>query len=318
MASAFAAKKLRILQQLAQPAAEYSDASPKGSIDEGIRTLIDDINAIEGLVTTSSCAGRIAAFLEGRKRAAATDASEPREAPAETNMAGPGGKGGGQWLFVSHEPVPMPAADAEQAGQHFTSLFGLDAAKGVPPAQHAAAQRHVHLKFEAMILHLLTASLADAQKVLSAALQAGFRESGAVGLQANTDGSVTPMVAVRSIGLTFDSIIAREDDDGRIVPVVSEDYLRSLVELASERFAVNTERIERFRAHLVAQFRQPGKDTKPPKGKKGYPGWEDAAARRERKRAEGLENQRLKALNTTQSDSTASSNDGIDLESVFS
>lgn len=151
MASAFAAKKLRILQQLAQPAAEYSDASPKGSIDEGIRTLIDDINAIEGLVTTSSCAGRIAAFLEGRKRAAATDASEPREAPAETNMAGPGGKGGGQWLFVSHEPVPMPAADAEQAGQHFTSLFGLDAAKGVPPAQHAAAQRHVHLKFEAMV-----------------------------------------------------------------------------------------------------------------------------------------------------------------------
>lgn len=167
-------------------------------------------------------------------------------------------------------------------------------------------------------MHLLTASLADAQKVLSAALQAGFRESGAVGLQANTDGSVTPMVAVRSIGLTFDSIIAREDDDGRIVPVVSEDYLRSLVELASERFAVNTERIERFRAHLVAQFRQPGEDTKPPKGKKGYPGWEDAAARRERKRAEGLENQRLKALNTTQSDSTASSNDGIDLESVFS
>ncbi|KAH7064996.1 methyltransferase TYW3-domain-containing protein [Macrophomina phaseolina] len=317
MASAFAAKKHRILQQLAQPAAEYSDASPKGSIDEGIRTLIDDINAIEGLVTTSSCAGRIAAFLEGRKRAAATEPSEPREAPAETNMAGPGGKGGGQWLFVSHEPVPMPAADAEQAGQHFTSLFGLDAAEGLPRAKQAGGLRHVHLKFEAMILHLLTASLADAQRVLSAALQAGFRESGAVGLQANTDGSVTPMVAVRSIGLTFDSIIAYEHDDGRRASVVSEEYLRSLVELANERFAVNTERIERFRAHLVAQFRQPGEDTKPSMGKKGYPGWEDAAARRERKRAEGLENRRRKALNTTHRSSTAPTSEDIDLETIF-
>lgn len=148
MASAFAAKKHRILQQLAQPAAEYSDASPKGSIDEGIRTLIDEINAIEGLVTTSSCAGRISAFLEGRKRAAA---SEPREAPAETSIAGAGGKGGGQWLFVSHEPVPMPAADAARAGQHFTALFGLDAAGGLARAEHHAGQRHVHLKFEAMV-----------------------------------------------------------------------------------------------------------------------------------------------------------------------
>ncbi|KAB2570526.1 tRNA wybutosine-synthesizing protein [Lasiodiplodia theobromae] len=312
MASAFAAKKHRILQQLAQPAAEYSDASPKGSIDEGIRTLIDEINAIEGLVTTSSCAGRISAFLEGRKRAAA---SEPREAPAETSIAGAGGKGGGQWLFVSHEPVPMPAADAARAGQHFTALFGLDAAGGLARAEHHAGQRHVHLKFEAMILHLLTASLADAQRVLSAALQAGFRESGAVGLHPNTDGSITPMVAVRSIGLTFDSVIACEGTDGRMVPVVDEQYLQSLVELANDRFSVNTERIERFRAHLLAQFRKPGELATLPKGKKGHPGWEDAAARRERKRAEGLENQRQK--NSTQSDSTAPTHGDIALDSIF-
>ncbi|EOD50879.1 tRNA wybutosine-synthesizing protein [Neofusicoccum parvum] len=320
MASAFAAKKHRILQQLAQPAADYSDASPKGSVDEGIRTLIDELNAVEGLVTTSSCAGRLSAFLEGRKRAAATEAHEPREAPAEQNIAGPGGKGGGQWLFVSHEPLPMPAEPAEPAdpaGQHYTTLFGLAAAKGLPRAKHPAGQRHVHLKFEAMILHLLTASLADAQRVLSAALQAGFRESGAVGLQANTDGSITPMVAVRSIGLTFDSVIACEADDGRMVPVVDEEYLRSLVELANERFAVNTERIKRFRAQLVAQFRQPGEDTKLLKGKKGHPGWEDAAARRERKRAEGLENQRLKAQHHTPSDSTPSTPADIDLDNVF-
>ncbi|KAL0260329.1 hypothetical protein SLS55_004015 [Diplodia seriata] len=315
MASAFAAKKHRILQQLAQPAADYSDASPKGSIDEGIRTLINDINAIEGLVTTSSCAGRISAFLEGRKRAAAAEGSEPREAPAETSIAGAGGKGGGQWLFVSHEPVPMPAADAAGAGQHFTALFGLDAAAaatagGRARAEHHAGQRHVHLKFEAMILHLLTASLADAQKVLSAALQAGFRESGAVGLHPNTDGSITPMVAVRSIGLTFDSVIACEGGAGRMVPVVDEQYLQSLVELANERFSVNTERIARFRAHLLAQFQKTGE---PAKGKKGQASWEDAAARRERKRAEGLENQRQKA----QSDSPTPSHGDIALDGIF-
>ncbi|KAG5927298.1 hypothetical protein E4U53_002888, partial [Claviceps sorghi] len=54
----FAAKKTKILDQLAVPEAEYTDASPKGTIDAGIRELIDEINAAEGFVTTSSCAGR--------------------------------------------------------------------------------------------------------------------------------------------------------------------------------------------------------------------------------------------------------------------
>lgn len=143
MASAFQAKKHHILEQLAQPVGEYSDASPKGSVDEGIRTLIDEINAIEGLVTTSSCAGRVSAFLEGRKRMAASDGTE------QQNIAGPGGKGGGQWLFVSHEPVPMHADD--QADAHFTSLFALDAANGVTRDEIPKGQRLVHLKFEAMV-----------------------------------------------------------------------------------------------------------------------------------------------------------------------
>lgn len=125
------------------------------------------------------------------------------------------------------------------------------------------------------------------------------------------------MVAVRSIGLTFDSVIACEANDGRMVPVVDEKYLRSLVELANERFAVNTERIERFRAHLVAQFQQPGEGTKLSKGKKGQAGWEDATARRERKRAEGLQNQQLKVKHYAQSDTNASTHADIDLDNVF-
>jgi len=64
----FVAKKQKILEQLAVPAEQYDDLSPKGSIDEKIRDLIDEINALEGCVTTSSCAGRISVFLEGKRK----------------------------------------------------------------------------------------------------------------------------------------------------------------------------------------------------------------------------------------------------------
>jgi tRNA wybutosine-synthesizing protein 3 len=64
----FIRKKAKILSQLAVPAAEYDDLSPKGSIDDGIRDLIDEINACEAFVTTSSCAGRVSVFLEGQKK----------------------------------------------------------------------------------------------------------------------------------------------------------------------------------------------------------------------------------------------------------
>ena len=66
---AFLAKKKTILDQLSVPVSEYDDLSPKGSIDVGIRDLIDEINQIEGCVTTSSCSGRASVFLEGKKRA---------------------------------------------------------------------------------------------------------------------------------------------------------------------------------------------------------------------------------------------------------
>ncbi|KAK8216037.1 methyltransferase TYW3-domain-containing protein [Phyllosticta capitalensis] len=308
MSSVFLAKKQKIVDHLNQPVDEYSDLSPKGSIDQGIRILIDEINQLQGLVTTSSCAGRISAFLEGRKKSSPAQDSAPRDAPHEQqSIAGPGGKGGGQWLFVSHDAVELPSDVTEN---YFSTLFGLRGeAEAVQRAKHQAGRRYVHLKFEAMILHLLTASLDDAQKVLSAASQAGFRESGAVGLTANADGSVTPMVAVRSIGLAFDAVVGYEDEDGKMVAVVSEPYLRSLVELANERFAVNTERIARFRSHLLEQYRQNGKQSKNKKGAD----WEDAAARRERKRAEGLKLQQAKAKEQR----TSESNDDVALDAVF-
>jgi tRNA wybutosine-synthesizing protein 3 len=92
--------------------------------------------------------------------------------------------------------------------------------------------------------------LLDASRVLNAASQAGFRESGAVGVAPSKDGSTSPMVGVRSAGLSFDSIVGFENDDGSIVSLVDEGYLSVLLALSNVRFKTNSERIGRFQTHL--------------------------------------------------------------------
>lgn len=145
------------------------------------------------------------------------------------------------------------------------------------------------------ILHILSASLEHAQQVLSAALAAGFRESGAVSLAASKSNESNPMVAVRSAGYSFDAIIGYQDQDCHNVPLVDERYLEVLSNIANDRFRINTERIARFRTALLETYQ-------PVKGTNGSfkPDWEDAEVRRRRKREEGLARQR--ALNPQQPD----------------
>jgi len=262
----FAVKKAKILSQLAVPDATYTDLSPKGSVDEGIRHLIAEINAVEGLVTTSSCAGRVSVFVEGRKTAGSDEGGDAQ-------LAGVGGKGGGgNWLFVSHDPVE----------ENDAWIQGLDFADEANASAGSAGRRLIHFKFEPMILHILTASPSHAQLVLGCALQAGFRESGAVNLIASRDEPVMPMVAVRSMGLTLESLIGQQVGEDQ-QQLVSVQHLRTLMSVANERFVENTKRIARFQ-HALSATKQP------PPLKKNAEGqaWEDAAARRERKRAEGL------------------------------
>ena len=134
----FLRKKTSILGQLSVPAAEYKDASPKGSVDAGIRLLIDEINAHPGLVTTSSCAGRVSVYLEGEKQKGKS-----------------GGKGGGgRWLFVSHDTVPVPVPVPDSEGQ----LFGL---RPLEPAglSNMHRSRLAHFKFEPMVSSFLSLSV---------------------------------------------------------------------------------------------------------------------------------------------------------------
>ncbi|KAJ4416912.1 hypothetical protein N0V82_006462 [Gnomoniopsis sp. IMI 355080] len=84
----FTQRKRRILSALSVPDEEYTDLSPKGTVDAGVRDLIDELNKVEGFVTTSSCAGRVSVFLEGRKA---------REGGGDVGSGGvPGPDGGGE------------------------------------------------------------------------------------------------------------------------------------------------------------------------------------------------------------------------------
>ena len=120
----FTAKKEAILASLAVSEPLYTDISPKGSVDQAIRPLIERVNALEGVVTTSSCAGRVSVFLEGIKHANQEenrDDAESSHGGSGGQAAVPGGKGmGGRWLFVSHSPVHFPTG-----GDSIASRLGM-------------------------------------------------------------------------------------------------------------------------------------------------------------------------------------------------
>jgi tRNA wybutosine-synthesizing protein 3 len=167
---AFTRKKAEILSKLNLPDSDYTDASPKGSVDEGIKDLLTEINKQAGLVTTSSCAGRISIFLEGRrsnKRASPEPqgvrsdeddgvdmAIKIEEITRAATVAGAGGKGGGgRWLFVSHDPVELPHAEEETlADQRVRETLGLkDAVPAFRDPNAERETRYIHFKFEPMV-----------------------------------------------------------------------------------------------------------------------------------------------------------------------
>lgn len=155
---AFETRKRQILADLSIPDAEYTDLSPKGSVDEGIRDLIRDVNAQPGLVTTSSCAGRISVFLEGRKKQSQKppQQEQQQQQQQQRQFAPSGGKGAGRWLYVSHEPLKVEMKN----GQSLHGLFGLVPGDGRPPrrlqGEQGQAPRLVRFHFEPMVCTFLS------------------------------------------------------------------------------------------------------------------------------------------------------------------
>lgn len=86
------------------------------------------------------------------------------------------------------------------------------------------------------------------------------------------------------MGLGFESLLGYADLDGqRRHLIVPPDYLDRLMRIGHERFAENTKRIQRFED----AFRDATQEPVPRRNPEGG-AWEDATARRERMRAEGL------------------------------
>jgi tRNA wybutosine-synthesizing protein 3 len=132
------------------------------------------------------------------------------------------------------------------------------------------------------ILHVQTSDLQTAHVILTAALSAGFRESGIMNPGLGT--SSFPMVAVRCNGLAIDSIIGVMDwADGRVRYIVDGAYLRTLVKVCNLRFEDNKRRANVFSENI--------KDVlfKDMKGKNEVS--EDKEARKARKREQGLQKQ---------------------------
>ncbi|KAK3489208.1 methyltransferase TYW3-domain-containing protein [Neurospora hispaniola] len=366
----FLTRKSKILSQLSVPDVEYTDASPKGSVDVAIRELIDEINhGYEGLVTTSSCAGRVSVYLEGVKRKKNNKASgaggveegegegegvgeggedgvRASTATAAVTASSSGGKGGGEWLFVSHDPLETVDAKTgrEYDGDHWMEVFGLTGNGSEPGSgsgdgdSQQEQQRLIHFKFEPMILHILTTSPYHAHLAIQSGMTSGFRETGAVSIlprltapffsschQCHTHHnplqqqlsssssssppssstttttptpteSVTPnpIVAIRSMGLSFESLIGVQRGSQR-QSLVSSEYLSLLVKIANERFEENKKRIARFKEALRLAFGEGAtagvegqKKKKSGDGESGNAEWEDAEARKQRKREEGL------------------------------
>lgn len=148
MQARFETKKAQIVQRLARPEHEYNDSSPKGSVDESIRELVNEINSTPGYVTTSSCSGRVAVYLEGPKHDKSTNETQNRRANEANRSSSTSGKGGGRWLFTSHNPVDITDFDNESS---IYSLLDIEPAQSLSFPVHGQKNQLVHLKFEPMV-----------------------------------------------------------------------------------------------------------------------------------------------------------------------
>ncbi|KAG0336845.1 hypothetical protein BG000_006090 [Podila horticola] len=271
------------------------DKSPKGYVDEPLLPLIVLINTHADYVTTSSCSGRICTYLEGLDEGTTENSEEgdnnisnteeeeeePKGFDENTSLAAVEASKrakGGQWLYVSHDPVELPVDQEEGSNNRWIidTLFGPEAHRVVTMEEQKHAQQIktlgmarsqlVYFKFEPMILHIEASTPTAAKQFLNHSLFSGYRNSGILPSAKRT------MLAIHPIYL-----------------MVSLTYLRVLVELSNDKFRANVDQMGRFERRLTEHL--VGVNSSAQGGvKQGDQGaWEDKDARRDRKKREGLE-----------------------------
>ncbi|KAH6558001.1 hypothetical protein KP509_1Z082800 [Ceratopteris richardii] len=241
----FVARKRAVLSELSSP---LPDKSRKGGVDDPILPLITRINKHPSYFTTSSCSGRISISISAEELISRADMAKTTHVDGdelhehenrtevennvnEKKKKNKKKKKGGDWSFVSHSQV-----DADEVIHSVLGTFQDN------KVAHEPLGSLMVFRFEPFILAVECADLCAAQALVSCAISSGFRESGVTNLRKRI------IVAVRC-SIRIETPIAR---DGQLL--VSEDYLRFLVELANSKMTRNSQRTLRFFSAFVGQI----------------------------------------------------------------
>jgi tRNA wybutosine-synthesizing protein 3 len=136
----------RVFDSLKTRTLNALDKSPKGSIDSALLPLLEIVNSHRDHFSTSCCSGRIAVYLPGLPQQQQDNYDDYDD---DGKTVSTSGKGGGRWLFVSHESIPL---DKDPVHLLFDS-------QDVPPISSldAAKEPFARLKFEPLVrIHFLS------------------------------------------------------------------------------------------------------------------------------------------------------------------
>mmetsp|Transcript_7427 Transcript_7427/g.9210 ORF Transcript_7427/g.9210 Transcript_7427/m.9210 type:complete len:276 (+) Transcript_7427:708-1535(+) len=215
MQDPFDQKKQSILAEIGTTDEATPDASPKGTIDEFCIPIINLINSNKDMVTTSSCSGRVSVFLEGVKNIDQDDVKI-------------GAKGNqGRWIFVTHDPKDLSDWFSSVDFKYITDISSYKST--------SVTTRYILYKFEPLILHVKCRDLEMANKLYSAAMSCGFRESGI---------GTNNIVGIR-ISIKLDVPIGFLNElNEELISFVSQDYLRVITKLSDDRFKENFKKLD--------------------------------------------------------------------------
>ncbi|CAL1262458.1 unnamed protein product [Larinioides sclopetarius] len=189
------------------------DLSRKGSVDDKIIKLVDFINAQEFYVTTSSCSGRTSVFVHSSEPCSNQVMITSTVFSFLMISAKDLRKKGCDWLFISHGIV-SPEDVIQALENHSGSAV---------------------LKFEPFVLHVQCSTIEVAQKLHTASIESGFRNSG---MSISKKGKI--ISAIRST-LSLEVPLSC---DGNIL--VSHEYISYIVGMCNEKMKENWLRIDRF------------------------------------------------------------------------
>jgi tRNA wybutosine-synthesizing protein 3 len=199
---------------------------------------------------------------------------------------------GGEWLLVSHDPVEFSAIDrclltcpdccsSTAADIHSTTSTSIDDVDS-----KIDIDKLVLYKFEPFILHVEARDLGCAKRLVTAAMDSGFRNSGML----VSDTRI--MVQIRHT-MRIDAPVAVVcEEHGQPRLLVSRAYLQLLNRMTAEKFAENRRRMETLRlaiekclagGDLLARSSSSNNNNNNNK--------ETKEERRQRKREEGLKRQ---------------------------